>query len=50
MTAHVRHQSARAALRVPWYGLTYLAGHQLLRKDRPLIRGLVLTNRCNLQC
>jgi len=39
-----------AALRAPWYGAAYLAGHLLLRKHTPLIRGLVLTNRCNLHC
>jgi MoaA/NifB/PqqE/SkfB family radical SAM enzyme len=33
-----------------FYGLKYVIDHQLLRKTRPLIRGLVLTNRCNLQC
>ena len=43
-------QSARAALRTSWYGLTYLIGHHVLGKDPPLIRGLVLTNRCNLRC
>lgn len=32
------------------YGLRYVIDHQLLRKTRPLIRGLVLTNRCNLRC
>jgi Fe-coproporphyrin III synthase len=50
MTADVLRHSDRAAFGAPWYGLKYLAGHHLLRKDRPLIRGLVLTNRCNLQC
>jgi MoaA/NifB/PqqE/SkfB family radical SAM enzyme len=43
-------QSARAALGVPWYGLNYLVGHHVLGKNVPLIRGLVLTNRCNLHC
>ena len=43
-------QSARVALGVPWYGLNYLVGHHVLRKNVPLIRGLVLTNRCNLHC
>jgi MoaA/NifB/PqqE/SkfB family radical SAM enzyme len=33
-----------------WYGLHYLISHHLLRKTMPLIRGLVLTNRCNLRC
>ena len=32
------------------YGLKYLIGHHLLGKAMPLIRGLVLTNRCNLRC
>ena len=50
MAAHTRRQSARAAFRTEWYGLTYLVGHHVLRKDMPLIRGLVLTNRCNLHC
>jgi MoaA/NifB/PqqE/SkfB family radical SAM enzyme len=50
MTARLRHQSALAALRTSWFGLTYLVGHHVLRKDMALIRGLVLTNRCNLRC
>ena len=50
MTAYELQQSDRAAYRAPWYGLKYLVGHHLLRKDLPLIRGLVLTNRCNLHC
>jgi MoaA/NifB/PqqE/SkfB family radical SAM enzyme len=50
MTARLRQQSARTALRTSWFGLTYLVGHLILRKDPPLIRGLVLTNRCNLHC
>lgn len=33
-----------------WYGLRYVIGHQLLGRTTPLIRGLVLTNRCNLHC
>lgn len=32
------------------YGLKYVIGHQLFGKTMPLIRGLVLTNRCNLRC
>ena len=32
------------------YGLKYVIGHHLFRKPMPLIRGLVLTNRCNLRC
>ena len=32
------------------FGLRYVLDHQLFRKTRPLIRGLVLTNRCNLRC
>jgi MoaA/NifB/PqqE/SkfB family radical SAM enzyme len=32
------------------YGMKYVIDYQLLEKPRPLIRGLVLTNRCNLQC
>jgi MoaA/NifB/PqqE/SkfB family radical SAM enzyme len=50
MAAHAHQQSARASLRTSWFGLTYLVGHHVLGKDPPLIRGLVLTNRCNLHC
>ncbi len=32
------------------YGLKFVLGHYLLGKTPPLIRGLVLTNRCNLHC
>jgi MoaA/NifB/PqqE/SkfB family radical SAM enzyme len=32
------------------YGLKYILSHHLLRKQAPLICGLVLTNRCNLRC
>jgi MoaA/NifB/PqqE/SkfB family radical SAM enzyme len=32
------------------YGLRYVIDYQLFRKARPLILGLVLTNRCNLRC
>ena len=31
-------------------GLKFVASHHLLGKTPPLIRGLVLTNRCNLHC
>ena len=50
MTARASRHSARSALRASRYGLTYLARHHLLGTDAPLIRGLVLTNRCNLHC
>ena len=50
MTTHVHQLGARAASRASWFGLAYLVGHHVLRKDPPLIRGLVLTNRCNLHC
>jgi Fe-coproporphyrin III synthase len=50
MAAQAHHRNDRAALRVPWYGVKYLAGFHVLRKHTPLIRGLVLTNRCNLHC
>ena len=32
-----------------WYGLKFVMSHHLLGKTPPLIRGLVLTNRCNLR-
>ena len=32
------------------YGLKYVIGRQVFGKSMPLIRGLVLTNRCNLRC
>ncbi len=32
------------------YGLKFVINHHLLRKPMPLIRGLVLSNRCNLHC
>jgi MoaA/NifB/PqqE/SkfB family radical SAM enzyme len=32
------------------YGVKYVIGYQLSGKSMPLIRGLVLTNRCNLRC
>ena len=50
MVAHTRLRTARAALRTSWFGLAYLVRHHVLRKDAPLIRGPVLTNRCNLHC
>jgi MoaA/NifB/PqqE/SkfB family radical SAM enzyme len=37
-------------MRTPLYGLKYVANHWFLGKTRPLIRGVVLTNRCNLRC
>ena len=45
-----RPHSARTASRAARFGLSYLAGHHVLGKDAPLIRGLVVTNRCNLHC
>jgi MoaA/NifB/PqqE/SkfB family radical SAM enzyme len=32
------------------YGLRFVMSHYVLGKTPPLIRGLVLTNRCNLRC
>jgi MoaA/NifB/PqqE/SkfB family radical SAM enzyme len=32
------------------FGLSYVFDHYVRRKVRPLTRGLVLTNRCNLRC
>ena len=32
------------------YGVKYVLRHHLLRRRDPLIRGLVLTNKCNLRC
>lgn len=37
-------------MRASMYGLKYVIKHYLLQKSMPLIRGLVLTNRCNLRC
>ncbi len=37
-------------MKAPLYGIKYVLNHYLLRKPMPLIRGLVLTNRCNLRC
>ena len=39
-----------AVLKSCSYGLRYVIGHRLFGKTMPLIRGLVLTNRCNLRC
>jgi MoaA/NifB/PqqE/SkfB family radical SAM enzyme len=39
-----------AVLKSCAYGVRYVAGHYLLGKAVPLMRGLVLTNRCNLHC
>jgi Fe-coproporphyrin III synthase len=50
MTAREHVQTARTALKASRYGLAYLVDHHVLRKKMPLIRGLVLTNRCNLHC
>jgi MoaA/NifB/PqqE/SkfB family radical SAM enzyme len=43
-------RGGKAAFSAPWYGLRYLVGHHVLGKRPPLIRGVVLTNRCNLHC
>ena len=32
------------------YGIKYIIGHQILKQDTPLICGIVLHNKCNLQC
>ena len=32
------------------YGVKYVVGHHVFGKTTPLMRGLVLTNRCNLRC
>jgi MoaA/NifB/PqqE/SkfB family radical SAM enzyme len=45
-----RAQPLGTAIRSWLYGLKYVVDYQLLGKSRPLIRGLVLTNRCNLRC
>jgi Fe-coproporphyrin III synthase len=50
MRGSVFQRRAGGAFRTSWYGLTYLAGHHVRHTDMPLIRGLVLTNRCNLHC
>lgn len=37
-------------VRVAGYGVRSVGQHYLSKNSRPLIRGLVLTNRCNLRC
>ncbi len=32
------------------YGISYVINHRIFKKDTPLICGLVVTDRCNLQC
>jgi MoaA/NifB/PqqE/SkfB family radical SAM enzyme len=32
------------------YGIKYVFGHQILKKNTPLICGLVVNDKCNLQC
>ena len=32
------------------YGISYIVNRQIFKKDTPLICGLVVTDRCNLQC
>ena len=32
------------------YGIKYVINHQIFKKNTPLICGLVVSNRCNLQC
>jgi len=32
------------------YGIKYIINHQIFNKKTPLICGLVVTNKCNLQC
>jgi len=32
------------------YGIKYIINHQIFKKDTPLIAGLAITNKCNLQC
>ncbi|MFC1716537.1 radical SAM protein [Candidatus Poribacteria bacterium] len=32
------------------YGIRYIASHRILRKKTPLIAGLAITDKCNLQC
>lgn len=41
---------AHTAARLAAYGVRCVAAHYLSSKPRPLIRGLVLSNRCNLRC
>jgi MoaA/NifB/PqqE/SkfB family radical SAM enzyme len=37
-------------MKVMTFGVRYVMRHHLLKKQDPLICGLVLTNKCNLQC
>src|SRR5690349_5548378 len=39
-----------SVVRLAAYGVSRVAMHYLNKKPQPLIRGLVLTNRCNLHC
>jgi MoaA/NifB/PqqE/SkfB family radical SAM enzyme len=32
------------------YGITYVINHQIFKKNTPLICGIVMHNKCNLQC
>ena len=32
------------------FGIRYIIGHQILNKDTPLICGLVVNDKCNLNC
>jgi len=32
------------------YGIKYIINHQIFKKNTPLICGLTVTNKCNLQC
>jgi MoaA/NifB/PqqE/SkfB family radical SAM enzyme len=46
----VRLVDIGAVLKSCSFGLRFVVGHHLLGRTPPLIRGLVLTNRCNLRC
>jgi Fe-coproporphyrin III synthase len=46
----VKPSDVGAVLKSCSFGLKYVIGHRLFGKTMPLIRGLVLTNRCNLRC
>ncbi len=46
----MRPFNVAAGLKACSYGLKYVIGHQVFGRTVPLIRGLVLTNRCNLRC
>ena len=37
-------------LRQTIYGITYIAGRHIYKKNTPLIAGLTVTNKCNLRC